>query len=106
MLDALRDSAVRKVNILIKKSYTRNTCTRVGDVFARLYVMDGTAQCDVIPYHRLNRSFTENFMEIDTSILPPNEYYMDVKIIYGMECIEHQDILKFTIVNDINNKYN
>lgn len=104
--EQIRRGDVRKVNILTKKSYTRNTCSRVGDVFARLYVMDGTAQCDVIPYHRLNRSFTENFMEIDTSILPPNEYHVDVKIIYGMECIEHQDILKFTIVNDLNNKYN
>ena len=104
--EQIQRNDIRKVNFLIKKSYQRNIATRVGDVYARLYVMDGTAQCDVIPYHKINKTFMENYMEIDTSILPPSEYHVDVKIIYGMECIEHQDILKFTITNDLNNKYN
>jgi hypothetical protein len=104
--EQIKRNDIRKVNFLIKRTYQSNTATRVGDVYARLYVMDGTAQCDVIPYHKVNKSFTENYMEIDTSILIPNEYHVDVKIIYGMECIEHQDILKFSIVNDLNNKYN
>ena len=104
--EQIQRNDIRKVNFLIKKSYQTNVATRVGDVYARLYVMDGTAQCDVIPYHKVNKAFTENYMEIDTSILPPNEYHIDVKIIYGMECIEHQDILKFSIVNNLNNKYN
>jgi hypothetical protein len=104
--EQIQRNDIRKLNFLIKRPYQSNTATRVADVYARLYVMDGTAQCEVIPYHKVNRSFTENYMEIDTSILIPNEYHVDVKIIYGMECIEHQDILKFSIVNDLNNKYN
>lgn len=104
--EQIQRNDIRKLNFLIKRPYQSNTATRVADVYARLYVMDGTAQCEVIPYHKVNRSFTENYMEIDTSILIPNEYHVDVKIIYGMECIEHQDILKFSIVNNLNNKYN
>lgn len=104
--ERIKRGDIRKVNIVARKSYAKNTAVKIEDIYARLYVMDGTAQCDVIPYHKVNRSFNENYIEIDTSILPPNQYYLDVKIIYGMECIEHQDVLRFTIVNDLNNKYN
>lgn len=104
--EQIRRGDIRKINIVTRKNYSKNTAVRIGDIYARLYVMDGTAQCDVIPYHKVNRGFAESYTEIDTSILPPNQYFLDVKIIYGMECIEHQDVLRFTIVNDLNNKYN
>ena len=42
---------------------------------------------------------------IDTSILIPQKYYVDVKIVYGMESIINHNILTFNIVNDIGNKY-
>ena len=32
-------------------------------------------------------------------------YYVDVKIVYGMESIINHNILSFNIVNDVTNKY-
>ena len=65
-----------------------------------------TAQVDVIPYMDMNKIFTENYTLLDTSILIPNEYLIDVKVNFGMESIIHHNILKFKIVDDTKNKYN
>ena len=96
---------LRKICFLFKKDYVRNTGVVLDDVEVRLYVMDGTAQVTVMPYIKANRTFNDIYIMLDTSILIPNTYYMDVRIKYGMEMIEHHDVLHFTIVNEENNRY-
>ena len=44
-------------------------------------------------------------MIIDTGMLIPQNYYIDVKINYGMQSIIHHDMIHFKIVDDLNNKY-
>ena len=96
---------IRKVCFLFKKDYAKNTAVIVDEVEVRLYVMDGTAQITVMPYIKTERSFTDTYITIDTNMLVPNTYHMDVRVKYGMEMIEHHDILNFTVVNEENNKY-
>ena len=96
---------LRKVVLLMRKDYDMNTLATIDDVEARLYVKDGTAELDVIPFVKCDRAFTVTYMMIDTSILIPNTYYMDVRVKYGMEMIVHHQVLKFKIVDDENNKY-
>ena len=38
-------------------------------------------------------------------MLIPQNYYIDIKVNYGMQSIIHHDSLHFTIVDDLNNKY-
>lgn len=96
---------IRKLCFLFKKDYARNTGVVVDDVEARLYIMDGTAQVTVIPYIKANRAFTDTYIMIDTGMLIPNTYYLDVRVKYGMEMIEHHDVLHFSIVNEENNRF-
>lgn len=103
--EIIKRGDLRKLGFIIRKNYTQNDAANIDGVEARLYILDGTAQVDVIPYMKVNRAFTENFIMIDTSMLIPQMYYLDVKINYGMESIEHHDILHFKIVDDTNNKY-
>jgi hypothetical protein len=42
---------------------------------------------------------------IDTSMLLPQRYFVDIKIEYGMDSIIHHDVLSFDIVDDLNNRY-
>ena len=42
---------------------------------------------------------------LDTNILIPQRYFVDVRIKYGMNSIIHHDVLSFDIVDDLNNKY-
>ena len=67
--------------------------------------MDGSAQLDVIPYMKMDRSLSETYTLIDTSLLIPSTYYVDVKIYSGMELKIFHDILHFKVVDDANNKY-
>lgn len=96
---------IRKIGIVFRKNYTRDIGVDISTVEARLYVMDGTAQVEAIPYIKADRSFGETYIMLDTSILVPNTYYMDVRIRLGMETIVHREVLKFVIVNEENNKY-
>ena len=53
----------------------------------------------------MDRTFSETFSLIDTSLLIPNTYYVDVRINSGIELKIYHDILHFRIVDDTNNKY-
>ena len=47
----------------------------------------------------------ENYYMVDTNILIPQRYFVDIRIKYGMNSIIHHDVLQFDIVDDLNNKY-
>ena len=96
---------IRKVNITARVQYSTNESELITGMETRLYVMDGTRELDVLPWEPVNKTFLENYTVIDTNILIPQRYYMDIKIKYGMEEIIHHDVLHFDIVDDINNKY-
>ena len=96
---------IRKLTISAKPNYTTNTIQLVDNLDIRVYVKDGTREIDVIEWDKINKTFSENFYIIDTNILIPQRYYVDVKITYGMNSIIHHDVLSFNIVDDLNNKY-
>jgi hypothetical protein len=96
---------IRKVNITARVQYSTNESELITGMETRLYVMDGTRELDVLSWEPVNKTFLENYTVIDTNILIPQRYYMDIKIKYGMEEIIHHDVLHFDIVDDINNKY-
>ena len=104
-LERIKRDDVRKLVIKAKPSYTTNTVQLVDSIDVRMYIKDGTREVDVIEWDRVNRSFTENFYLVDTGMLIPQKYYVDVRVKYGMNSIIHHDVLSFYIVDDLNNKY-
>lgn len=103
--EQIRRGDVRKLIIKAKPNYTTNTVQLVDSVDLRLYVKDGTREIDVFEWDKVNKAFSENFYMIDTNILIPQRYFIDVRIKYGMNSIVHHDVLSFDIVDDLNNKY-
>ena len=103
--EQIKRSDIRKLIISAKPNYTVNTIQLVDDMDIRVYVKDGTREIDVIEWDKVNKAFSENFYVIDTNILIPQRYYVDIRIKYGMDMIIHHDILSFDIVDDLNNKY-
>lgn len=96
---------IRKLKITARVQYSNQDYQLINGIETRLYVMDGMRELDVLPWEPVNKTFLENYMVIDTSILIPQRYYLDIKIKYGMEEIIHHDVLHFDIVNDIGNRY-
>ena len=103
--ESIKRGDLRKLKINARVEYTTQDYELISGIEARLYVMDGMRELDVFPWEPVNKTFLENYMMIDTSILIPQTYYVDIKIKYGMEEIIHHDVLHFNIVNDITNKY-
>ena len=97
---------VRKVIITPLVEYKKNTAELVDNMCVRLYIKDGEREVDVIPYENVNRTFMENYFLVDTKMLIPEKYYIDVKFKYNQEIIIHHNILSFKITENLNNKYN
>ena len=104
--ERIKRGDVRKVVINPRVTYKKNLSELVDKMEYRLYVKDGEREIDVIPYEMVNKTFLENFFLIDTEMLIPNRYYIDIKFRYNMEMIMHHNVLSFDIVDDLNNKYN
>jgi hypothetical protein len=104
-IEQIKRGDIRKLIISAKPNYTVNTTQLVDSMDIRLYVKDGTREIDVIEWDSVNKSFSENFYMIDTNILIPQRYYVDVRIKYGLNTIIHHDVLSFNIVDDLNNRY-
>lgn len=103
--EQIKRSDIRKLIISAKPNYTVNTTQLMDNIDIRVYVKDGTSEIDVISWDKVNKSFSENFYIIDTNILIPQRYYVDIRITYGMQTIIHYDVLSFDIVNDLDEKY-
>lgn len=103
--EVIKRGDVRKLGVTTVQNYS-TTNQSIDAVEARLYVLDGTREIDVIPWEHLNKTINESYFIIDTNMLIPNKYYIDVKINYGMQSIIHHDKVHFTIVDDLNNKFN
>lgn len=100
--EKIKRGDVRKVNVLARKQYSKNKAQLVDNIYARVYIKDGNnREVEVFPYQQLNKTSDENYFLIDTNVLVPQRYYIDVKIEYNRETIISKDILQFDIVNEI-----
>lgn len=103
--EEIKRGDTRVITIKAIPSYTTSNYELVDSMYIRLYIKDGTREIDVIEWDEVNKGFTNNFYSINTDILIPQRYYVDIKIKYGMNKITHHNTLSFDIVDDINNKY-
>ena len=95
----------RKIVVTSKNEYSKNKASVVKDLQYRLFVKDGKDEINVINYQKVNQTYSENYFILDTNMLIPQRYYIDVKYKYGSEEIHHSEILSFEIVNDKAKKY-
>lgn len=103
--EEIKRGDIRKIAVVTKKTYNTTVVQLIDDVDVRVYIKDGERELDVIPWEHTNKTINENFIVLDTSMLIPQRYYIDIRIHYGMESIIHHDMVHFKIVDDLNNKY-
>ena len=95
----------RKITIQSNHEYSRHKASIVDNMQYRLYIKDGQREINVIDYQNVNRAFDENYFVIDTNMLLPQRYYVDIKYTYNLETIQHSNIISFDIVDDLTEKY-
>lgn len=104
-LEDIKRGDIRGLTIIARPSYTFNKYSLIDEMYIRLYIKDGTREIDVIEWDKVDKCLVNNYYTIDTNILIPQRYYIDVRIKYGMNNIVHHNVLSFNIVDDIKNKY-
>lgn len=105
-LEKIRRGDIRKITLINRQNYSTNKCNVIDEAYFRLYVKDGTRDYDIIGWCPVNKTVKENFFTIDTNMLIPERYYIDVKYKYNMEEITQYEVIKFDIIDQLNNKFN
>ena len=95
----------RKIIVTSKNEYSRNKASIVKGLQYRIFVKGGNDEINVVNYQNVNQTYAENYFMIDTAMLIPQRYYVDIKYSYGAEEIYHSEILSFEIVNDKAKKF-
>jgi hypothetical protein len=103
--EKIRRGDIRKLSIKARLNYTKQQSQLIDGIEVRFYVMDGNREVTVFDYETVNKTYNENYLLVDTNNFLPQIYHIDVKIKYGMEEIIHHDMIKFEIVNELENKY-
>lgn len=97
----LQVGEIREINVVFRKKFTTNISKNLENVFYRLYVKDGSKEISVIDYHPIDKSYLDSYFIIDTNNLIPNDYYIDIR--QGNRY--YKDVLRFTILSKIENKF-
>lgn len=103
--EKIKRGDIRKLVIVAKVDYKKADSALIDGMQWRLYTKDGERELDIIPFENVNKTNTENYVLVNTNMLIPQNYYVDIKVNYGMQTIIHHDSLHFKIVDDLNNKY-
>lgn len=103
--EKLRRDEVREVVVDFRKKYTTDKKELINSGDYRLYIKDGNREIDVIPYTPIEKSFLNNFFIVNTSDLIPNEYYVDIRTSIGREMKHYKNVLRFTVVSNVTERY-
>ena len=103
--EKIRRGDIRKLSVIARLNYTKQQMQLIDGIEVRFYVMDGNREVTIFDFEEVNKAYNENYISVDTNDFIPQIYHVDVKIKYGMEEIIHHDMLKFEIVNELQNKY-
>lgn len=96
---------VREITVDFRVEFETNRKVLIDSAEYRLYTMDGTREIDVITYHPIEKAFLNNFFLIYTEDLVPNEYFVDIKTQIGRETKYYRNVLRFTVVSDVTERY-
>ncbi len=66
----------------------------------RLYVLQGQTQIEIIPFTRVNKTFYNNYFDLDVESLIPNTYYLEVRAKKGDLTFGDNQVIKFNVVSE------
>lgn len=96
---------IREVVVDFRKEFETDKKYLIDGAEYRLYVKDGNREVTVIEYQPLEKAFLNNFFVVYAEDLVPNKYYVDLKVKIGRETKYFKNILKFSVVSDVTERY-
>lgn len=102
--EKLNRDEIREISVDFRKPYTHHRDEVKGNVYYRLYTMDGDKEIPVIEWDNVNICNDYNYFIIDTGGLIPQKYRIDIKVNNGREIQVFKDELRFEIVSKFDRK--
>ena len=99
--EKIKAGDTRKIFVSTRVPYTVNQEVLVDNIQYRIYVKQGTTEVGVIPWSKINKTFTDNYFLLDTSWMIPNEYYLDIKATSNQQVDTYSKVIKFQITNQL-----
>lgn len=103
--EKIRQGDVRELTVDFRRNYSTEIKELISSAEYRLYVKDGNRELDVIDYKPIEKTFLNNYFTIYTQDLVPNEYYIDIKVKAGREVKIFNKILRFSVSDNITERY-
>ena len=96
--EKIKSGETRKISAIFR---TMNQSTNVlfDEVFYRIYIKEGPTNVNVFDWTYLDVTNENSFM-LDTSILIPREYYLEIKGLKHNEEYSYPNVIKFEIVSE------
>jgi hypothetical protein len=96
--EKIKSGEVRKLTTIFR-TISKSTNELFDEVFYRIYIKEGVSNVNVFDWTYMDVTNENSFM-LDTSILIPREYYIEVKGIKHNEEIFYPEAIKFEIVSE------
>ena len=91
---------IRKINLTVKELYPIQDNNMPLFLEYRLFVLiDGKHEIDVIPYTEVNRTCNGYEIDLDTSWLIPQDYYLQIRMRYN-NLYRNKETLKFRVISN------
>lgn len=91
---------VRRLLITLRQNRTQDYTLPVDFAKYRMFVKQGTREIEIIPYTSVNNIPNYFYIDVDTSWLLPNYYYIQLQFKINGVIISNKELLQFRIVNE------
>jgi hypothetical protein len=92
---------IRKLELNVVEPYTSNLLQYPINIYYQLFIQEGQEKIIVIDWTKVNRTYNGYFINLDTSWLIPNMFYIDIKYEYNSEVKKINDLIKFKVVSSL-----
>lgn len=96
--EKVRSGEIRKINVIFR-TMDQSSNELFDEVFYRIYIKEGHTNVNVFDWTYLDVTNENSFM-LDTSILIPREYFLEIKGIKHNEEIFYPNEIKFEIISE------
>ena len=96
--EKIKRGELRKVIISIRSLDFPKTIL-FDEVYYRVYIKEGRTSVNIFDWTQLDKT-NENSFYLDTSILIPREYWIEIKAKTHTEEIFYKDVIKFEIISE------
>jgi hypothetical protein len=96
--EKIKSGETRKISAIFR-TMSQSTNVLFDEVFYRLYIKEGHTNVNVFDWTYMDVT-NENSLMLDTGILIPREYYLEIKGIRHNEEYSYPNVIKFEIVSE------